>query len=65
MVQALQSGNAQYLGSLVVGDEIEMDFSSLDVDGQIGEYLQFFSQFSGGNLAWKHWVVEGSLTRRS
>ena len=41
VVQALQSGNAQYLGSLVVGDEIEMDFSSLDVDGQIGEYLQF------------------------
>lgn len=36
-----------------------MDFSSLDVDGQIGEYLQFFSQFSGGNLAWKHWVVDG------
>lgn len=59
VVQALQSGNAQYLGSLVVGDEIEMDFSSLDVDGQIGEYLQFFSQFSGGNLAWKHWVVDG------
>ncbi|PJM79562.1 restriction endonuclease [Bifidobacterium scaligerum] len=59
VVQAVQSGNAQYLGSLVVGDEIEMDFSESDAGGQIGEYLQFFSQLNGGDIAGTHWVVDG------
>lgn len=59
VVQAVQNGNAQYLGSLVVGDEIEMDFSGVKTDGQIGEYLRFFSQFGGGEIAGKRWVVDG------
>ena len=62
VVQALQSGNAQYLGSLVVGDEIEMDFSSLDVDGRI--YNSSRSLVEGtlhGNIG----LLMDSLTRRS
>ncbi|MBT1165445.1 type II CRISPR RNA-guided endonuclease Cas9 [Bifidobacterium simiarum] len=59
-VQAVQEGRAEYLGYLIVGDEIELDLSAAPLSGQIGEFMQFFDGMNDeGRNACRRWVVDG------
>ncbi|RSX51617.1 type II CRISPR RNA-guided endonuclease Cas9 [Bifidobacterium callimiconis] len=59
-VKAVQDGRAEYLGYLVVGDEIEMDLSSVPLGGQIGEFVQFLEELgASGSSSCNRWVFVG------
>ena len=59
VVQAIQSGRAEYLGRLVVGDEIDVPVSE-DPTGQYGEFVRFFQEAAAVNPSVvRKWVVKG------
>ena len=59
VVQAVQSGRAEYLGRLVVGDEIDVPVSG-NPTGQYGEFVRFFQEDAAVNPSVvRKWVVEG------
>lgn len=57
-VQAVQEGNAEYLGWLVVGDEIHVDLSEKVPSGQGGEFANWTKQL-GMSSASETWVLAG------
>lgn len=65
VVQALQSGNAQYLGSLVVGDEIEMDFPVSMLMVRLASIYNSSRSLVEGTLHGNIGLLMDSLTRRS
>ena len=59
VVQAVQSGRAEYLGRLVVGDEIDVPVSE-NPTGQYGEFVRFFQEAAAVNPSVvRKWVVKG------
>lgn len=58
-VQAVQSGNAEYLGWLIVGDEIHVDFSRGKLNGQIGDFVNWCEGTDSAELAQCVWVLDG------
>ncbi|NEG55133.1 restriction endonuclease [Bifidobacterium sp. SMA15] len=58
-VQAVQDGNAEYLGWLVVGDEIHVDFAQGKLKGQIGEFAEWCGDSDSADTARCVWVLAG------
>ena len=59
VAQAIQSGRAEYLGRLVVGDEIDVPVSE-NPTGQYGEFVRFFQEAAAVNPSVvRKWVVKG------
>lgn len=58
-VRAVQQDNAEYLGWLVVGDEIHVDFSSSTFSGQIGEFVNWCEGTDSADIAQCAWVLDG------
>lgn len=59
VVQAIQSGRAEYKGFLVVGDVIELDLPA-DIGGQVGSFRAFFAKDALTNPSVvNRWVVNG------
>ncbi len=59
VVQAVQSGRAEYLGRLVVGDEIDVPVSE-NPTGHYGEFVRFFQEAAAVNPSVvRKWVVKG------
>ena len=60
VAHAVQAGNANYLGYLVPGDEIIVDFSHAKLSGYIGDFVEFLNKIGADCTAYKHWVVVGT-----
>lgn len=61
-VKAVQEGRAEYLGYLVAGDEIEVDFSAVaSTDGQLGEFVRFLDGLDTErkDICCRRWVLAG------
>lgn len=58
-VQAVQAGNAEYLGWLVVGDEIRVDSSGAKLSGHISRFMDWCSESDSANLVQSDWVLSG------
>lgn len=58
-VSAVQTGNAEYLGWLCVGDEIRVDAGRLPDSGQIGEFVRWCRSLDSRDAAVSTWVVDG------
>ncbi|NEG78247.1 restriction endonuclease [Bifidobacterium avesanii] len=58
-VAAVQSGKAEYLGWLCVGDEIRIDVGRVPGKGQIGEFAKWCAGLDQRNAAVESWVVDG------
>ena len=59
--QAVLDGRAEYLGNLVVGDEIDIP-SGGKFTGQIKTYLDFIEQLPGNYKLVEKWSVDGFMT---
>lgn len=62
VAQAVKTGNAHYLGYLVPGDEIILDFSQAKLSGHIGNFVEFLNKIGANSAAYQHWVVAGTDT---
>ena len=63
VVQAIQSGRAEYKGFLVVGDVIELDLPA-DIGGQVGSFRAFFAKDALTNPSVvNRWVVNGFFNK--
>ncbi|NEG89097.1 restriction endonuclease [Bifidobacterium aerophilum] len=58
-VQAIQDGCAEYLGWLVVGDEIRVHFSRSKLSGQIGEFAEWCGDSDSADIVRCTWVLVG------
>lgn len=64
VAHAVQTGNANYLGYLVPGDEIIVDFSHVKLSGNIGTFVEFLNRIGANCAAYNHWVVVGTDTEK-
>ncbi|NMM93813.1 type II CRISPR RNA-guided endonuclease Cas9 [Bifidobacterium oedipodis] len=59
-IQAVLNGHAEYLGYLLVGDTIRVDFARSSISGQIEELINFFDSGHDEDCnAYNSWVVSG------
>ena len=58
---AVLDGRAEYLGNLIVGDEIDIP-SDGKFTGQIKTYVDFIKQLPGNNKLVEKWSVDGFMT---
>lgn len=61
-VQAVQTGNAEYLGWLVVGDEIRVDLARGELSGQLDEFAQWCGDTDSADIARSIWVLDGFMS---
>lgn len=64
VAHAVQTGNSNYLGYLVPGDEIIVDFSHVKLSGNIGTFVEFLNKIGANCAAYNHWVVVGTDTEK-
>lgn len=56
--KAVLEGRAEYLGNLVVGDEIDIPMSG-KLTGQVGTFAEFFNELPGNHALLQKWSVDG------
>ncbi|TPF86950.1 restriction endonuclease [Bifidobacterium sp. UTCIF-37] len=64
-VQAVQAGNATYLGWMVVGDELRVEFPrETALNGQIGEFVDWCDGSDSASTAQCSWVLDGFFSNK-
>lgn len=60
VVDAIYAGNAEYLGSICVGDELVVNLAGTEQTGQVGDFCKAFAEDASVNPAVvNRWTVDG------
>lgn len=59
LLKAIRDNKAEYIGYLLVGDELVVDPAFIKSDTVAGKFIQFLKELGIDSVAYSHWVIDG------